>query len=206
MHNKSSSFNIIVPHDSIILIFQCIFIFSLLLGCSPEQKKQPYSVKINSFQISEDELNRQLKFESEVDSNFHVSESSKNEFIQRLIESQVLLQEAKRLKLDEQERFRQTIERYWQSTLIRDLLNKKGDDLRKTTVVSVEEVKEYFEKNKDLLPDIPFEKQSDSIRKMLENEKVREEMQRWIESLRKAATIEIRDSAKDTHMPRKQEK
>ena len=206
MHHNTISSNTLKLKIFLLTTF-CILFLAIFSGCSQERKEQhPYYIRVNSYNISEDELNKQLKFESEVDSNFHISDTSKSEFIERLIESQILLQEAKKLRLDEEEKFRQTIERYWQSTLIRDLLNKKGDELRKKALVSTEEIQDYFANNKEFLPDTPLEQQNNKIRKTIENEKVREEMQHWIESLRRAATIEIRDSVKDTNATVKQEK
>ena len=170
-----------------------LFHAALYTGCSHEQpEQQPFFLKVNSYQISENELNRQMKFESEVNASFQISEESKADFMQRLIESQVLLQEAKRLKLDEKEKFRQTIERYWQSTLIRDLLNQKGSEIRAKTVVSIEEIQEYYTKNKEALPEKPYDAQIAEIRKVLENDKVTKEMQTWLELLKKTAKVQIK--------------
>ncbi len=173
----------------------CIgFVCCWLWGCSTDtQPADKPLLQVNSFSIGEKEFNRQLKFEMEVDDSFHLSAASRAEFLQSLIDTQLLVQEAKRLKLDEREHFRQTIERYWESTLIRDLLAAKGDEIRSQTVVSEEEIQAYYNENKELFAETSFEKILPELRKKVEDEKVAKQLQNWTDGLKKSAKIRISD-------------
>ena len=174
--------------------FCIVLVCCWFCGCSTDSPpaEKPL-LQVNSFRIGEDEFNRQLKFEMEVDDNFHLSAASRAEFLRDMIETQLLVQEAKKQKLDERERFRQTIERYWESTLIRDLLNGKGDEIRRQTVVSEEEVRAYYDENKELLSEEPFEKMLPELRKKVEDDKVAKQLQLWIDGLKKNAKIHVND-------------
>ena len=176
-------------------LFTFFLVSGLLLGsCTGEPpKKKGYILKVNGYTISSDEVDSRLKFEAELNSNFYVSEDTRAEFIRKLIQSQLLIQEAKKEKLDQREMFRQAIQRYWESTLIRDLLAEKGAQLLKNTVVTQEEVEAYYHKNKERLGEGTFEElQSELVKKILD-QKVSLRLASWIESLKAGAEIEITD-------------
>ena len=166
----------------------------LLVSCSGDPaEKKGHILKVNAYTISSDEVDSRLKFEAELNSNFYVTEDTRAEFVRNLIQSQLLIQEAKKQKLDQREVFRQTIQRYWESTLIRDLLAEKGAQLRKTTVVTQEEVKEYYNKNKEFLGTGTFEELQPQLAKKIEDQKVSARLASWIEDLKNGAVIEIKD-------------
>lgn len=166
----------------------------LLQGCTDDSGDiDDYLVRINDYTIGRDEVDGKLKIESELDSNFYPSSDSRTEFVKGLIQSQLLIQEAKKEKLDQREMFRQAIQRYWESTLIRDLLAEKGQQLRKTTVVSQEEIENYYRDNKDLLPEGTPEELRPELVRQLEDKKVNARLAAWIEELQDKADVEIKD-------------
>lgn len=176
-------------------LFTFFLVSGLLLGsCTGDPaEKKGYILKVNAYTISSDEVDSRLKFESELNSNFYVSEDTRAEFVRNLIQSQLLIQEAKKQKLDQREMFRQTIQRYWESTLIRDLLAEKGVQLRKTTVVTQEEAEAYYYKNKELLGEGTFEDLQPELVKKIVDQKVSARLASWIEDLKTGADIEIKD-------------
>ncbi len=168
-------------------------VLSFLAGCSDgDEGKKDIFLRINNFSISREEIDAQLKFEQKLDSNFYISADTRTEFIQNLIQSQLLIQEAKRLKYDRQEQFRIAIQRYWESTLIRDLLSDKGNELRKSTLVEEIEITSYYEENRDFLEG-SFDELREEIRERLEEQKVKKKLAEWIDGLRGKADIEIND-------------
>lgn len=165
----------------------------LLLSCSRETKKDgEYLVRVNEYRISLADVDTLLKLEAELDSNFYISEDTRSEFINDLILTQLLIQEAKKRQLDGRERFRQTIQRYWESTLIRDLLAEKEEQLRASTIVSQEEIEQYYHDNQHVL-DGSLEEVTPDLAKLLEERKVTAAIQAWINELHSTASIEIRD-------------
>jgi hypothetical protein len=180
----------IVPYPVYIVLVPFLIIF----GCSADnQSDDDFLLQVNNFRMSTEAFNSQLKFETEVDSSFHLSEKTRAEFMKNLIQTQLLVQEAKKHKLDEREKFRKTIERYWESTLIRDLISQKSDEIRSHTVVSEEEVKAYGDRHKDLLVEQSVEDRLPEIRKNVEDEKVARQLENWINGLKDSAKIQIND-------------
>ncbi len=170
-----------------------LVVLSFLAGCGDgDDGKKDTFLRINNFSISREEIDAQLKFEQKLDSNFYISADTRTEFIQNLIQSQLLIQEAKRLKYDQQEQFRIAIQRYWESTLIRDLLSDRGNELRKSTLVEESEITSYYEENRDFLEG-SFDELREEIRERLEEQKVKKKLSEWIDGLRGKADIEIND-------------
>jgi len=166
----------------------------LFAACSEERQKPAETlITVNGFTVSKDEFNQLLKFEAEVNPAFHLSQEERGQFLRQLIEKQLLIQEARTRKLDEQEQFRQTIQRYWESTLIRDLLNNQGEAIRRGVVVTEEEIAAWHQAHKEDLPDQPLAEQRHDIRRAVENEKVDTAMRQWLDGLRGKARIDIAD-------------
>jgi hypothetical protein len=175
------------------LVVLSLFLTLLLVSCSGETKKDgEYLVRVNEYRITLADVDTLLKLEAELDSNFYISEDTRSEFINDLILTQLLIQEAKKRQLDGRERFRQTIQRYWESTLIRDLLAEKGEQIRASTIVSQEEIAQYYQDNQHVL-DGSLEDLAPDLAKLLEERKVTAAIQEWMGALHTAAKIEIRD-------------
>jgi len=166
----------------------------LLSTCSNDsEKKNDYLIRVNDYTITSEEINSLLKFETKLNSNFDISTDTRTAFTKNLIQTQLLIQEAEKRHLDQKENFRKTIQRYWESTLIRNLLEEEGQRLRKTTVVSQEELKAYYQQNKNFLGQKSLQELRPKLSQRLEDEKVSERLAKWIEELQSNAIIEIHD-------------
>jgi hypothetical protein len=175
------------------LVLITVFLPVLLVSCSGESGKEgDYLVRVNDYRISQGDVDALLKLEAELDSNFYVSQDTRGEFIRDLIETQLLIQEAKKLKLDSHEQFRQTIQRYWESTLIRDLIAEKSQKIRATTVVSREEIEAYYQEHQASLGG-SLDEHAAELASQIEERKVTAAIAAWITELRDQANIEIRD-------------
>jgi len=180
------------PFRAILLI--CLAALVLFTACSEERQPSADTlIVVNGFTVSRDQFNQLLKFEAEVNPAFQLSKEGRGQFLRQLIEKQLLIQEARARKLDEREMFRQTIERYWESTLIRDLLDSQGQAIRHGEVVTEEEIAAWHQAHKGDLPDLPLTEQHNDVRRAVENEKVDAAMQQWLDGLRAKARIAIAD-------------
>jgi len=178
------------------ILAACLTALLLLLPACSEERKPPAAkalITVGDFTISEEQFTALLKFEAEANPAFKLSHEGRNEFARQLIEKQILIQEARARKLDEKEMFRQTIERYWESTLIRDLLNAQGENIRRATVVTDEEIAAWRQAHKDNLPEQALAEQRDDIRRIVEHEKVAAAMHRWLAELRGKSRVTIDD-------------
>ncbi|WP_458774043.1 SurA N-terminal domain-containing protein [Desulforhopalus sp. 52FAK] len=180
---------------ALLKVFAAIIgVFFLLTGCSEESAvKEDFLLRVNDYSITSEEVDSSLKIEAELDSNFYPSEDTRTEYVKGLIQSQLLIQEAKKQQLDQRELFRQTIQRYWESTLIRDLLADKGEQLRKTTLVTKEEIEAYYQENKEFLPEGTLEELWSELIVKVTDLKVNARLAAWIEELKADATIQIND-------------
>lgn len=176
------------------LLFPCLLALSFsLFCCSQEQtEKKEILAKINNYELTLKDFEFQLVDELEMDQDFKLTREARKEFLDQLIRKELLIQEAKRLKLDREKNFVRTIERYWESTLIRDLMELKGKEICKRTVVSQEEIESRYEKMKQSDPDLaPFTDMQKKIAKQIMEENKCDRLVAWMNELRKDAEIEI---------------
>jgi hypothetical protein len=127
-----------------------------------------------------------------MDRDFKLTKEAKKGFLEELIKKELLIQEAKKLHLDRKEKFVRAIERYWESTLIRDLMELKGGEITRRALVSQEEIEDYYkemQKSEEKLPSLKVLKEK--ITKELKEEKKTRMLKEWIDDLRKEAKIEI---------------
>jgi hypothetical protein len=171
-----------------------LFLLLSLLGCSEEKPLEDSKIlaRINEYHLTLDEFQNQLAAELELDKDFKLTEEAKREFLEGLIRKEVLIQEAKRLKLDRKEKFVRAIERYWESTLIRDLMDLKSKEIAKKIFVSQEEIETRYKEMQATEEEIPplEEIQERIINEMKEKKKIRM-LKEWISDLRSDAKIEI---------------
>jgi hypothetical protein len=177
----------------LIVVIACFVILSK--GCTDDDtnKKDDVFLCVNQYSIGKEEVACRLKNEEELNSNFYATKDTQTEFIKDLIQSQLLIQEAKKQRFDQREHFRETIQRYWESTLIRDLLAEKGEHFKQTTVVTEEEVQAYFKTNRERYPDQTFEELQKTLADNLLADKINKRLANWIEELKVEAKIIIND-------------
>ena len=178
-----------------------IYLWALLLiagfsGCSGESNEKPEVLaRINDYRLTLDEFQRQLATEMEMDKEFKVTRGARKDFLDDIIKKEILIQEAQKLKLDTREEFRRAIERYWESTLIRDLLDLKAKEIAERTVVTEEEIKARYKalKGKDeTLPSL--QNLREEIERKLKEEKKTALLENWINDLKTKAHIEINEN------------
>jgi len=173
-----------------ILIF---YSFIFLSGCTQERvEKKEVIARINDYKLTRQEFEDLLIEELTMETDFKVTREAKSAFLEQLIRKELLIQEAQKLGMDRKKKFIKTIERYWESTLIRDLMESKGDEFDKRTYVSEEEIDVRYQemkKTKGKLP--PLEEIRDKIAEQLRDQKKRDKLKLWINNLRKSAKIEI---------------
>jgi peptidyl-prolyl cis-trans isomerase C len=164
-----------------------------VLACSQEEtREKQVLVEINDFALTLDEFQVQLAEELEMDKDFKLTQEAKKDFLDRLIVKEVLIQEAKKRNLDSREKFIRTIERYWESTLIRDLMVIKGQEIAKRTVVSQEEIEARYKRMKELNANQPpLGSVRESISKQIMEDKKNKMLKEWVNQLKQKAKIQI---------------
>ena len=172
-------------------IILCAFLFC----CTQEKKEENETLaKINDYVLTLDEFQTQLAQEVKLDKEFKLTKEAKKEFLDQLITKEILIQEAKRRNLDRKEKFINAIERYWESTLIRDLMEMEQQKIESHTLVSQEEIEIRYKEMKNLDKNLP---ELESIRHKIFKEIMEDKMLRlledWSNQLKKRARIDINE-------------
>ena len=168
---------------------------AVLLGaCSgePEEDQGPVVARINDYELTLKEYETQLNSDMSLSEHYQVTEEDKREFLERLVRKELLIQEAVRRKLDRREAFVRAIERYWESTLIRDLMELEGEEIRERSSVTEKEIRARYEQMKEAKANLPpFEEMRERIGRTLLEETRQERLRAWVESLREGADVEV---------------
>jgi hypothetical protein len=171
------------------------FIISLLLffSCSVgNPDDSDVLAEVNDYKLTKREFQAQLADELEMDSDFKLTREARDEFLEEIIRKEILIQEAKNLNLDKEEQFIRSIERYWEATLIKDLMERKGKEISKLIVVSQEEIIDRYNLMKESEDDLPpLEDMEASIKHDLKEMKKAKKLKEWIDNLRKNAFVRI---------------
>ncbi len=175
-----------------------LFIFILALSMSffccaqEETEKGEVLASINDYELTLKEFEDQLVSELELEKDFKLTKEAKKEFLDQLIRKEILIQEAKKLDLDRKEKFINAIQRYWEATLIKNLMELKGEELSQRAYVSQEEIEARYNEMKESQGNLPpLEKIQEKIAEKLMEQKKREKLMEWIDNLRKNAKVEI---------------
>ena len=168
---------------------------AVLLGaCSGEveEDRGPVVARVNDCEITLEEYETQLNSDVGMSELYRLTEADKRAFLERLVRKELLIQEAMRRKLDRREAFVRAIERYWESTLIRDLMAIEGEEIVKRASITEEQVRARYERMKAAKGELPpFEEMRERIGRTLLEETRQERLKAWVESLREEADVEV---------------
>jgi peptidyl-prolyl cis-trans isomerase C len=167
-----------------------------LFSCSQDKSGQDLILaRINDYALTLNEFNTQLKEELEYDKDFKLNHGARKTFLDQIITKELLIQEAKRRQLDREDKFIRAIERYWEATLIRDLMAMEGQAIEKRTVVSQEEIEARYGALLKSDPNHPpLASLQDQIAQEIINEKKQRSLEEWIGRLKTQAKISVNES------------
>lgn len=164
--------------------------FVLLRIFSAHDQVQPNSaIQINEYVMSAEEFSELFK-DLELADN---SKEAKEAFLNNLINRKLILQEAQKLSLDTEADFLKSIERFWEQTLLKIVLDQKVKQIRSRITISDGEVNtlytQWLKENPGSLRD------PQDVKTMLREKIIRDrqtaELDAWIETLRRTARISV---------------
>lgn len=169
-------------------VLVCCFVFSI--GCSPGRDSGGNRVlaQINNYKMTAEDLRYELKNVPYDEIAELGSEKGKKDFIDRVVEKEILLQEAQREGLDREKDFMKSIESYWEQALLKLLLQRKAREISGSIHVYDNEIEEYYKNSGETLP---FSKVKNDIEKIIRQEKETRAMNAWIDELKKKSQIKI---------------
>ena len=168
-----------------------IFLLAALsiLGCSKQPAEKSVLLKVNNYELSDEEFNE--KFNNSMYA-LNEEKNTKKEFLNNLINQQLILQDAQAHDLDKERNFIKLIEKYWEQSLLKIALDKKVKEISGKISVSDQEIQEVYQAMmKNSKADKSYEQMYSQIKWELTRTKESQAMDEWINSLHKNATIEI---------------
>lgn len=128
-------------------VILCVFIISLLFACAKkEEKKEPYLAKVGDTVITQADFEREMKALPEFVQKMFEGSSGREKFLDELVKRELLYKEALKKGLDKDPEYLKKIEDFEKITLVGLLLQK---EIESKVKVSDQEVKDYYEKNKE---------------------------------------------------------
>ena len=165
-------------------------------GATETAAKKPALV-VNKLKLTSEEI----KQERVVSAWAHDAEPAKGEepeWLGRVIERELLVQEAQRLGIDREPEFMRTIERFWKEALIKILLNRKSREITAMTHVYEPEIEAEYQKLVEEgagQPVEPLSELHDQIAREIQQRKESEALDAWVLGLRTQAKIEVDQEA-----------
>jgi hypothetical protein len=166
-------------------------VLALAFGCSQKTEKKDILAKVNNYEITKDEFEEEF-----INSNFGRTDTleSRKEFLNTLINRKLILQDAQRKVLDRENNFLKMIERFWEQSLIKLVLDTKAKEISSTVLVNDRDIKAVYEKMaKDGVTNKSYAQMYQQIKWELTKVKESKRMNDWMATLRNQADIKINE-------------
>lgn len=169
-----------------------VTLFSFIAGCSPcnNNAGNKAVAQINKYKMTEEDFRYEFKNAPYDEAAFLKTEKGRRQYLEGLIEKEVLLQEAQHLGIDREKDFMKSIESYWEQALLKILLERKSREISGLIHVYDNEIEEYY---RDSGEKQPFTKVKNEIRDIIKQKKETEAMNAWIEELKKKSSIKVNE-------------
>jgi hypothetical protein len=171
-----------------------VTLFSFIAGCSPGNNNAGNKAvaQINKYKMTADDLRYEFKNAPYDEAGRIKTEKGRRQYLEGLIEKEVLLQEAQYLGINREKDFMKSIESYWEQALLKILLERKSKEISGLIHVYDNEIEEYC---RDSGEKQPFTKIKNEIRDIIKQEKEADAMNAWIEELKKKSYIKVDEGA-----------
>lgn len=174
--------------------------FLLLGGCGRQEKAggafedqevasvNDYKIIVSDFKTA---VNPVLEYGKVGESDWVAKEA----ILDNLVTKKLLIMEAQDQGLDRDKVFMKEVERFWEQSLVKLLLKKKGSEFATRISVSEDEVRQEYERRKAQgeMTQEPFETATSDIKQDLLGQKYEEVYEEWLEGLRKKVVIKTNE-------------
>ena len=167
----------------VVMVISCF----VLAGCSAGGGGDERVVaQVNDYKMTVEDLKYELKNVPYDDEELLETEKGRLDYIDRLLEKEILLQEAQAQGLDREKEFMKSIENYWEQALLRLLLQQKSKEISGLIHVYDNEIEEYYrETGEDL-------SRSD-VHRIIRQKKETATMDAWVQELKKRSRVNINE-------------
>lgn len=124
-----------------------IFILALFITSCGRDKQQSESIAtVNNAPVLLKEFQKEISIQSKKDPTFKITSKTLQEQLDTMIDKKLMIQEAMKMGLAENERFVDTIKTFWEQTLIRELIDAKMKEWADRIFVTDEEVQKTYQR------------------------------------------------------------
>jgi len=177
-------------------IIALLFCVGLMSGCAQKEKASKAIATVNGEPIYMDSLKRELSIMVKRDPSIEINPKTLQKATDMLIEKKIIIQEAMKKKMAEEKKFVDTMEAFWEQTLIRDFIEYKTAERERYVFVTDQEVREYYNnllaQNAELPP---FDEVAAELRWRLEQLKKAKAFEDWLEAQKKTSRISVDENA-----------
>jgi len=175
-------------------LFLLITLFSLIAGCSSGDNKAENKVvaQINKYKMTMDDIKYEFKNSPYDEAALLKTENGRKQYLDNIIEKEVLLQEAQRQGIDREKDFMKSIENYWEQALFKALLERKSREIAGLIHVYDNEIEEYYKNSGE---DTPLTKIKSELREIIRQKKETDAMNAWIDELKSKSYIKVDEKA-----------
>lgn len=135
---------------TVLTLLICL-LFAFIACAKKEDQKGPHLAKVGNTNITQADLEREIKTLPEFAQKLFEGSGGKEKFLDELIKKELLYQEALKKGLDKNQEYQKKVEDFRKLTLISALLEKEIETQAKVTD---QDVKNYYEKHKDELTSV----------------------------------------------------
>lgn len=175
------------------LLLLAIILAPVLSGCSKESNdREKVIASVNKEQISLKEFQREIALRSKQNPHYKVTPQTVKEQLDTVIDRKIMIQEAMKNGLANNEDFVRTIQTFWEQTLIRELIAAKNHEWEDRLFVTEQEIQDFYSRmNKEDASMPPLESISDQIKRALLEQKKTAALEEWLTDVRAKASIDI---------------
>jgi len=170
-------------------------IMVLLCSCTGQgtNKSAPVA-KVNDYVIASDDFRQVLARSAYFNDIVGLSLADKKRILDEEIRKELLIQEAIKLGLDKEPEFRQTIERYWEQTLIASLVKRQSASIQSRIIVTEDEIENRYRQMAQPGTELPpLADLRQKLEKEIRDEKQTKALEEWTEDLWKKAKINLNE-------------
>ncbi|HIJ75198.1 MAG TPA: hypothetical protein HPP81_00610 [Deltaproteobacteria bacterium] len=170
-------------------------IMALLCSCADQgtNKAKPVA-RVNDYVIASDDFRQVLARSAYFNDIVGLSLADKKRILDEEIRKELLIQEAIKLGLDKEPEFRQTIERYWEQTLIASLVKRQSASIQSRIIVTEDEIENRYRQMAQPGTELPpLADLRQKLEKEIRDEKQTKALEEWTEDLWKKAKINLNE-------------
>ena len=162
---------------------------SFSLSCVRQPHEGKAAIVVNNYTMTQAEFNELFKESGMFDN----TPEARKSFLDNMITRKLILQEAQKEGLDKDKDFLQSVEHFWEQSLLKVMIDKKISEIAPSITVSEQEIVDYYNQWVQKTPNNQktLDELRDPIRQQLMKIKQTDIINTWIEGLKRSAKIKV---------------